>query len=94
MTEQPCGSCRWHDQEGYARYHGPDAEGLENSGFCRRFPPYPTSSDGGICGPVRLSYALIDAVKAQAAAEGKEPSHLVEEFLWQVLSDRRSSRPP
>jgi hypothetical protein len=42
---------------------------------------------------VRLSQALIDTVKAQAKAEGKEPSHLVEECLWQVLSDRRSSTP-
>ena len=41
MTERRCGTCRWHDQEGYARYHGPDAEGLGNSGFCRRFPPMP-----------------------------------------------------
>jgi predicted DNA binding CopG/RHH family protein len=37
---------------------------------------------------VRLSQALIKAVKAQAAAEGKEPSHLVEEVLWQALTDR------
>jgi predicted DNA binding CopG/RHH family protein len=35
---------------------------------------------------VRLSQALIDAVKAQARAEGKEPSHLVEEWLWLALS--------
>jgi hypothetical protein len=40
---------------------------------------------------VRLSQALIDAVKAQAAAEGKEPSHLVEEVLWHALTDRQSS---
>jgi uncharacterized membrane protein YebE (DUF533 family) len=40
---------------------------------------------------VRLSQALINAVKAQAAAEGKEPSHLVEEVLWQGLGDRRSA---
>jgi DNA-binding transcriptional MocR family regulator len=40
---------------------------------------------------VRLSQALIDAVKAQAEAEGKEPSHLVEECLWHVLSERRTS---
>ena len=38
---------------------------------------------------VRLSQALIEAVKAQAVAEGKEPSHLVEEVLWQALTDRR-----
>jgi hypothetical protein len=42
---------------------------------------------------VRLSQALIDAVKAEAAAEGKEPSHLVEEILWRALSDRQSSTP-
>jgi predicted DNA binding CopG/RHH family protein len=42
---------------------------------------------------VRLSQPLIEAVKAQAAAEGKEPSHLVEEVLWQGLNDRRVSHP-
>jgi predicted DNA binding CopG/RHH family protein len=42
---------------------------------------------------VRLSQPLIEAVKAQATAEGKEPSHLVEELLSQALSDRRSSMP-
>jgi len=40
---------------------------------------------------VRLSQALIEAVKAQATTEGKEPSHLVEEVLWQALSDHRAS---
>jgi hypothetical protein len=38
---------------------------------------------------VRLSQALIDAVKTEAAAQGKEPSHLVEEVLWQALNDRQ-----
>ncbi len=42
---------------------------------------------------VRLSQSLIEAVKAQATTEGKEPSHLVEEVLWQALTDRRSSTP-
>jgi hypothetical protein len=42
---------------------------------------------------IRLSQPLIDAVKAQAAAEGKEPSHLVEEVLWTALTDRRSPTP-
>jgi predicted DNA binding CopG/RHH family protein len=42
---------------------------------------------------VRLSQALIDAVKAQATAEGKEPSHLVEEVLWHGLTDRQASTP-
>jgi hypothetical protein len=37
---------------------------------------------------LRLSQPLIEAVKAQAAAEGKEPSHLVEELIWQALHDR------
>jgi hypothetical protein len=35
---------------------------------------------------VRLSQALIEAVKAQAATQGQEPSHLVEELLWLALS--------
>jgi hypothetical protein len=38
---------------------------------------------------VRLSQPLIEAIKAQAAPEGKEPSHLVEELLWKALTDRR-----
>jgi hypothetical protein len=42
---------------------------------------------------VRLSYALIEAVKGQATIEGKEPSHLVEELLWQALTDRGPSTP-
>jgi predicted DNA binding CopG/RHH family protein len=42
---------------------------------------------------VRLSQPLIEAVKAQAAAEGKEPSHLVEDVLWQALTDRPVSHP-
>jgi len=37
---------------------------------------------------VRLSQALIEAVKAQATTEGKEPSHLVEQLLWTALSAR------
>jgi hypothetical protein len=41
---------------------------------------------------VRLSQALIDAVKAQAAAEGKEPGYVVEDVLWSALIDRRSSK--
>jgi len=42
---------------------------------------------------VRLSQALIEAVKAQATTEGKEPSHLVEELLWTALTDRRAATP-
>jgi hypothetical protein len=42
---------------------------------------------------VRLSHALIEAVKTEAAAEGKEPSHMVEELLWNALNDRHSSTP-
>jgi hypothetical protein len=40
-----------------------------------------------------LSLPLIEAVKAQAAAESKEPSHLVEELLSTALTDRRASTP-
>jgi len=42
---------------------------------------------------VRLSQPLIEAVKAQAVAEGKEPSHLVELLLWGALTDRRADAP-
>jgi Winged helix-turn-helix DNA-binding len=42
---------------------------------------------------VRLSQALIDAVKVEAKTQGKEPSHLVEELLWTALSDRRPVTP-
>jgi hypothetical protein len=40
-----------------------------------------------------LSQPRIEAVKAQAAAEGKEPSHLVEEVLWHALTARRAATP-
>jgi hypothetical protein len=43
---------------------------------------------------VRLSQALIEAVKAQATAEGKEPSHLVEEVLWAGLTPRMRPEDP
>jgi hypothetical protein len=36
-----------------------------------------------------LSQPLIEAVKAQATTEGKEPSHLVEELLWRALAERQ-----
>jgi hypothetical protein len=42
---------------------------------------------------VRLSQALIEAVKAQAATHGKEPSHLVEELLWRALAGMDASPP-
>jgi hypothetical protein len=63
-----------------------------------RIPPAPATPPAGTCTPgtikqwtVRLSQPLIEAVKAQAAAEGKEPSHLVEELLSTALSERRST---
>jgi hypothetical protein len=34
---------------------------------------------------------MIEAIKAQATAEGKEPSHLVEEYLWRALNDQSPS---
>jgi predicted DNA binding CopG/RHH family protein len=42
---------------------------------------------------VRLSQALIEAVKAEAAAQGKEPSHLVEELMWHALTAQHPSTP-
>jgi hypothetical protein len=65
-----------------------------------RTPPAPASSPAGTHTPgtikqwtVRLSQPLIEAVKTQAATEGKEPSHLVEELLSTALSERRSTMP-
>jgi GcrA cell cycle regulator len=59
-----------------------------------RTPPAGTRAPGTIKQwTVRLSQPLIEAVKTQAAAEGKEPSHLVEELLWMALTDRRLSTP-
>jgi hypothetical protein len=56
--------------------------------------PAPTHTPGTIKQwTVRLSQALIEAVKARATVEAKEPSHLVEEVLWKALTDRRSSMP-
>jgi hypothetical protein len=55
-------------------------------------PPAPTRTPGTIKQwTVRLSQPLIDSIKEQARTEGKEPSHLVEELLWQALTDRRAS---
>jgi hypothetical protein len=58
-----------------------------------RTPPAPATPPAGTRAPgtikqwtVRLSQPLIEAVKTQAATTGKEPSHLVEELLWQALS--------
>lgn len=42
---------------------------------------------------VRLSKALIDHLKAVGYERRIPPSQLVEELLWQALSDRRSSIP-
>jgi hypothetical protein len=65
-----------------------------------RTPPAPARPPAGTRTPgtikqwtVRLSLPLIEAVKAQAATEGKEPSHVVEELLWTALTDRRASMP-
>jgi hypothetical protein len=65
-----------------------------------RTPPAPASPPAGTRTPgtikqwtVRLSQPLIEAVKVQAATEGKEPSHLVEQLLWTALTDRRSAAP-
>jgi hypothetical protein len=41
MTERRCGTCRWHDVDGFYRHHGSDAEGLGDVGFCRAQLPLP-----------------------------------------------------
>jgi hypothetical protein len=52
-------------------------------------PPAGTRTPGTIKQwTVRLSQLLIEAAKVQAATEGKEPSHLVEELLWTALNNR------
>jgi hypothetical protein len=38
---------------------------------------------------VRLSKAVIERIKAEAATAEKPPSHLLEELVWQALNDRR-----
>jgi hypothetical protein len=51
--------------------------------------PAPTRAPGTIKQwTLRLSQPLIEAVKAEAATAGKEPSHLVEELLWTALTAR------
>jgi hypothetical protein len=54
-------------------------------------PPYPKGK------AVRWNLWILDAIRnelAQVAAErGISPSQLVQEFLWQVLTDRRLSTP-
>jgi hypothetical protein len=65
-----------------------------------RTPPTPAQAPAGTRTPgtikqwtVRLSQPLIEAIKAEATAEGKEPSHLVEEYLWKALTDQSPSTP-
>jgi hypothetical protein len=41
MTERRCGTCRWHDVEGFYRHYKENAEGMGDMGFCRRAPPLP-----------------------------------------------------
>jgi hypothetical protein len=54
-------------------------------------PPYPQGK------AVRWNLWILDAIRdelaALAAERGISPSQLVQEFLWQVLSDRRSGEP-
>jgi hypothetical protein len=54
-------------------------------------PPYPKGK------AVRWNLWILDTIRddltAWAAERGVSPSQLVQELLWQVLSDRRSSTP-
>jgi hypothetical protein len=51
-------------------------------------PPAGTRTPGSIeQWTVRLSKALIERIKAEAAAVDKPPSHLLEELAWQALND-------
>jgi hypothetical protein len=36
-----CGTCRWHDVDGFYRFYGTSAEGFGDYGYCRRTPPMP-----------------------------------------------------
>jgi hypothetical protein len=41
MHDRCCGTCRWHDVEGFAAVYGPKAEDMGEVGFCRQAPPLP-----------------------------------------------------
>jgi hypothetical protein len=55
-------------------------------------PPYPKGK------AMRWNLWILDAMRdelaALAAERGIPPSQLVQELLWQALSDRRSGDPP
>jgi hypothetical protein len=36
-----CGTCRWHDVEGFYAFYKQNADGMGDMGFCRQRPPLP-----------------------------------------------------
>ena len=38
---QCCGTCRWHDVDGFYALYGKNADGMGDIGFCRQRPPLP-----------------------------------------------------
>jgi len=36
-----CGTCRWHDVDGFYAFYRSNAEGMGDMGFCRKAPPLP-----------------------------------------------------
>src|SRR6266540_6856199 len=41
MTERVCGTCRWHDVDGFYALYRDNARGMDDMGFCRQRPPLP-----------------------------------------------------
>jgi hypothetical protein len=41
MAHLTCGTCRWHDRYGFARFYGKTLAEDHDVGFCRRHPPWP-----------------------------------------------------
>jgi hypothetical protein len=41
MAELMCGTCRWHDMQGFAQFYGQTLAEHREMGFCRRHPPWP-----------------------------------------------------
>ena len=42
--DKKCGTCKYHDVDGFYEYYGKNADGMGDMGFCRRMPPLPDIS--------------------------------------------------
>lgn len=71
MTERRCGTCRWHDVEGFRRYYRDAGASVEDRGFCRRHPPWPDFTRLLLADQLRIdrNEVFVFAFWAETAAE-------------------------